>query len=666
MPTHRDLRHEPVYAEVRAYAAQVYGEQSNQSIRASSISVAGDASKAALTTWRFDRLEGKGRPVIALVDLRSGEATYPLQDDGEHQMPAWSPDGSRLAWLEKRGRFFELVTAMATGLQQRSRVEGLSGVVEAFVWAQDGRRLLIQTADSDADLAGYQGATAGISDTNALPSWVPTIETPSQENRSRRLWVHEVGSDRSTCVSGQLTVWEAAWAGSDSAIAIVSDNPGETAWYEARLARIDSRTKQTRTLYRPKEQLGRPAASPSGTNIAVIEAVASDRGLIAGDVVVINSNGEIERPALNGIAVTALAWRDERTLAFAGLRDFDMIVGELDLDEGTCRESWSSPDLTSGDPYPEFCLHGDSGFALLVDGYHTPSTVLVVNKGEAREIATFAPPAVASLVERSGRIERLSWRAPDGLDIQGLVVTPEGAGPFPLVTMIHGGPVFCHRGRWLANPYYGDIQFLVRKGYALFLPNPRGSGGRGNAFADRIRGDMGGAECGDLFSGIDLLVSRGIADPKRLAAIGASHGGFMTAWLVTQDQRFAAAVSVAPVSNWLSQHWTSNIPRFDELFIADDPRSAGGNYTRRSPVMHAHKARTPTMVVAGMLDRCTPPSQAVEFYNALGEGEAERALLLYPEEGHRVQSLPARIDYISRVYQWFDRWMPAEAHARAK
>lgn len=665
MPTNRDLRREPIYAEVRAYAAQVYGEQSNRSIRASSLSVIRDKPHAALTTWRFEQLEGKGRPVLALLDLTNGDTTYPLRDDGEHQMPAWSPDGSRMAWLQKRGRTFELVTATAASLEQSSRVEGLSGVVEAFVWAQDCRRLLIQTADSDADLAGYQGATAGVSDTEALPSWAPTIETPAQENRSRRLWVHELESGQTACVSNQLTAWEAAWSGSDTAIAIVSDGSGETAWYEARLEQIDLRTRETRTLYRPKEQLGRPAASPSGAHVAVIEAIASDRGLIAGDVVIISDAGEIKRPHLNGIAVTALAWRNEHTLAFAGLRDFDMIVGELDLDEGSCNESWSSPDLTSGDPYPDFCLYGDTGFVLLVDGYHTPSTVLAVDKGETREIAKFAPPAAASLIDRSGRIERVSWQSADGLDIQGLVITPDGAGPFPMVTMIHGGPVFCHRGRWLANPYYGDIQFLVRKGYALFLPNPRGSGGRGDAFADRIRGDMGGAECDDLFSGIDLLDRRGIADPTRLAAIGASHGGFLTAWLVTQDQRFAAAISVAPVSNWLSQHWTSNIPRFDELFIADDPRSAGGNYIRRSPVMHAHKARTPTMVVAGMLDRCTPPSQAVEFYNALGEGEAERALLLYPEEGHRVQSLPARIDYISRVYQWFDRWMPAGTCARA-
>ena len=253
----------------------------------------------------------------------------------------------------------------------------------------------------------------------------------------------------------------------------------------------------------------------------------------------------------------------------------------------------------------------------------------------------------------------MRWQAPDGLEIQGWLVTPEdGPGPFPLVMIVHGGPVFCHRGRWLSNPYYGDIQFLVRKGYALFLPNPRGSSGRGNEYAAKVMGDVGGAESADLLSGIDMLVARGIADPTRLGVMGASHGGFMTSWLVTQDHRFAAAIAIAPVANWYSQHWSSNIPQFDRLFLADDPRRPAGHYFERSPVMFAHLAKTPTLVVAGALDRCTPPGQAVEFYNALGEGKAERALLLYPEEGHRVQHLPGRIDYIARVNEWFERWMP--------
>lgn len=660
MPTKHDLRADPAYAEVRDYAAQVYGEGTQQPICASGLSVTADGTKAATTAWRFDRLEGKGSPKVAVVDLATAQISYPLEDDGDNRLPKWAPDGASLAWLAKDGDHLNLVVAAADALARPKAVAGIEDVVEAFTWAGDSRRILVQTAGSGADLAGYQGATTVPEDGDTRPSWSPTVETPDRQNRLRRLWICEQGVLQPIRVSGELNVWEAGWAGPDAIIAIVSREPGETDWYGAYLVRIELAGHAAQPLYRSSVQLGQPTASPSGASIAVIEAVASDRGLIAGDVIVIDAaHGTIRRPVLDGIAVTALSWRDERRLAFAGLRDFDMIVGEIDLETGSHTVDWASQELTSGDPYPALSLFGASGIALLVDGYRTPSTLLVLDKGTVREVATFAPPAQAALLERSGQIEPVRWQAPDGLEIHGWLVTPQrGKGPFPMVTMIHGGPVFCHRGRWLSNPYYGDIQFLVRKGYALFLPNPRGSGGRGNAFAAMVRGDMGGAECADLFSGIDALIARGVADPARLGVMGASHGGFMTAWLVTQVNRFAAAISIAPVVNWHSQHWTSNIPKFDELFLDDDPRRPNGNYFHRSPVMHAHKARTPTLVVAGMLDRCTPPGQAVEFYNALGDGQAERALLLYPEEGHRVQHLPARIDYITRVHQWFDRWMP--------
>lgn len=667
----RDLRDDPIYGEVRDYAAQVYSPGTAQTVRATDLSVTADGTKAALTGWRFDRLEGKGRPQVALIDPANGKTTYLASPRGDDRLPRWSPDGGHLAWLSTRGgsRLFELFVAAADGLQTPSQVSGLDGVIESVAWAADSRRLLMTTAGFAADLAGYQGAT-GISragDANA--SWLPIVETPDETDRWRRLWLCELGTSRAVAVGpGRLNIWDVAWAGPSAAVAVVSDGPGEADWYSAHLSLIDLSGGTARPLYRSSRQLGMPTASPSGAQVALIESVSSDRGLTAGDILVIDvARGKTARLDIGGIAVTALAWRSEGKLAFAGLRDFEMVVGEIDVASGERSERWASEELTSGDPYPGLTVFGASGIALLVDGYRTPPTLLMIDEAGTREVVSFASSAKEALLERCGRIAPVRWQAPDGLEIQGWVITPEeGKGPFPLVMMIHGGPVFCHRGRWLSHPYYGDIQFLVRKGYALFLPNPRGSSGRGNDFAAQVLGDMGGAETGDLLSGIDALVSQGIADPARLGVMGASHGGFMTSWLVTQDHRFAAAITIAPVVNWYSQHWTSNIPTFDQLFLADDPRQPAGRYFQRSPIMHAHKARTPTMVVAGVLDRCTPPGQAVEFYNALGDSKAERALLLYPEEGHRVQHLPARIDYIARVHEWFEKWMPAVPGSQAR
>jgi dipeptidyl aminopeptidase/acylaminoacyl peptidase len=134
----------------------------------------------------------------------------------------------------------------------------------------------------------------------------------------------------------------------------------------------------------------------------------------------------------------------------------------------------------------------------------------------------------------------------------------------------------------------------------------------------------------------------------------------MSAWLVTQaPERFAAAVSVSPVTDWYSQHWTSNIGAWDADFLLADPTVPGGAYFDRSPVMFASRARTPTLVTAGVTDRCTPPGQAIEFYRALRQAGVEAALALYPEEGHGVRRMPALFDYLTRLVGWFERFMPA-------
>jgi dipeptidyl aminopeptidase/acylaminoacyl peptidase len=175
---------------------------------------------------------------------------------------------------------------------------------------------------------------------------------------------------------------------------------------------------------------------------------------------------------------------------------------------------------------------------------------------------------------------------------------------------------------------------------------------------------MGGADTFDHLSGLDHLVSSGIADPQRLGVTGGSYGGFMSAWLITQDMRFAAAVPLAPVINHVTEHLVGNIPHFVSSFLDDHYRNPGGKYFHRSPLMHAHKVKTPTLNVCGALDSCTPPEEALQFHNALLEAGATSVLLTYPEEGHGIRKFPAAIDYAARVVAWFTQHMPpAEAEA---
>jgi len=122
-------------------------------------------------------------------------------------------------------------------------------------------------------------------------------------------------------------------------------------------------------------------------------------------------------------------------------------------------------------------------------------------------------------------------------------------------------------------------------------------------------------------------------------------------------------VPVAPITNHVSEHLLSNIPHFVSLFLEDGYHNAAGKYFTRRPVMFADKVTTPTLNVCGMLDRCTPPTEAAQFHNALIENGTRSVLVTYPEEGHGVRKFPAAVDYAARVVAWFEEHMPAKGCA---
>jgi dipeptidyl aminopeptidase/acylaminoacyl peptidase len=259
-------------------------------------------------------------------------------------------------------------------------------------------------------------------------------------------------------------------------------------------------------------------------------------------------------------------------------------------------------------------------------------------------------------------MEPVRWTAPDGLEIHGWLILPPTSlqkpqGGWPLFVDIHGGPIWAHRNRWAANLRAAPV--LARMGWAVLLPNPRGSSGRGQDFARRVVGDMGGADAQDIMTGVAHLVAEGLADAGRVAVGGTSYGGFMACQLVAQGHRLAAAVPISPVCNWTSQHFASQIPWFDAAFLKSSPQDPGSAYFTRSPVFHVGRSRTPTLVMVGGRDKNTPTSQGLEFYNAVREAGAPCALAVYPDDGHSLRGTQAYLDSAARTVGWLARHVAA-------
>jgi dipeptidyl aminopeptidase/acylaminoacyl peptidase len=265
-----------------------------------------------------------------------------------------------------------------------------------------------------------------------------------------------------------------------------------------------------------------------------------------------------------------------------------------------------------------------------------------------------------------GSQERLSYRASDGLGLDGLLILPPGHsradGPFPLITLVHGGPDSRYADELMLGPYPTG-QWLATAGYAVFLPNPRGGVGHGRDFAAAVARSLGGREWSDIVSGIDLLISEGVADPDRLGIAGASHGGFMAAWGIGQTDRFKAAMMAAGVTDWGMLVATGE----GGMLEAELGGSCGWEGTgphphdQVSPVSFASKIRTPVLIVNGEDDTNVPVSQAIYFHRALSWYGAEHELVIYPREGHGLAERNHQLDLLRRTRAWFDRWLRDEA-----
>lgn len=656
-----DMRGTALFQEVEAFYRCLRNPGGGQISDVLEISAAPDGRTALFTGAIINELEGAVPTRICSVDLETGDTRVLTFGPWSDRAPRHAPDGRRAAYLADRDRVgnfqLHLLDPDAGTSADAPEVEGW---VEYFHWSPDSRRILLGVAGHGADVSGGQGAVSSRPADGGRDSWLPIVEGGQNPSRWRSLWIYdcESGTMRPLATPG-LNIWEACWCGEDRVVAITSPGPEEGRWYKASLVAIDVDSGVQTLIYQPRDQLGWPKGAPNGERVAVVEAVCSDRWLVAGDLKLIDlTSGTVLKVDTQGVDISDLEWRSDRHLLVAGHRGFETVVGLYDAQADRFSEIWASSELTTGGRYATVSGFGDAGDCVIeIENFKTAPQIATLRGGQLATVRSFACDDLA-LEQAIGVVEPLTWTAPDGLTIEGWFVRPHAPGPDPTICYIHGGPVYHWRPAWPGrSAKFLQISLFAKHGFAVFLPNPRGSCGRGQDFARAVQGDMGGKDSADLLAGIDHLVTTGRADPDRLGVTGGSYGGYMTSWLVTQDRRFAAAAPVVPMTNLTTQHLLSNIPEFVDLFIHDRYDRQGSRYLSRSPLIHAAQVNTPVLNICGALDRCTPPQEAAQFHNALRLRGVESWLVVYPEEGHGVLKLPTAFDYVARLVAWFTRHM---------
>ncbi|WP_139978274.1 S9 family peptidase [Nocardioides litoris] len=630
---------------VVAYAEARLAGTFGRPVAAGSVALHPTDDRVAAVAEVRDHLLAPARGVVTTYGAAGPDpAAADRQRDG--RLPAWSPDGSRLAHLDDTGVWI--------GDLHRT----VTGHVERLAWAPDGDALLLVVAEPGSELPGVAGS--GL--VPGAEPWEPRVESTDGSSCWRRLVLLDPATGATRTVGRpDLTVWDACWAG-PQVLAVCSDgSASESAWYAADLRLLDPATGTDHVVVRPEAQVGAVTASPSGRRIAWVESVASDRDLVAGDLQVLDlDTGETRRLAAP-TDVSDAAFVSETEVGFAGLEGLTTVLGFVDVATGDRRVLWESVASTASGLHPRASFRpGRIAFSHV--GPRTRPEVLLLDDDGRTHVAASLPASTVGLPGTS-RVHR--WTAPDELEVEGWLHLPDGPGPHPLVVLLHGGPIASHRATW--GPLGLTTALLLDRGYAVLQPNPRGSAGRGQAFARAVVGDMGGADADDVVAGVRSLVDDGTVDPTRVGLTGGSYGGYLAAWLVTRHDWFAAAVAQHPVTDWAQQHGTACMPVWDELFLDGSPHGPGGlptgQYVERSPLAHAAAVRTPTLLLAGTLDRATPPGQALAMHRALAARGVPSACVTYPTAGHGPRETAAVLDALARTVDWFERWMPASSPA---
>jgi dipeptidyl aminopeptidase/acylaminoacyl peptidase len=252
-----------------------------------------------------------------------------------------------------------------------------------------------------------------------------------------------------------------------------------------------------------------------------------------------------------------------------------------------------------------------------------------------------------------GGVEPVAWRNPkDGATVGGIVVRPPGVSlpeRLPLVVILHGGPAY----NWGVGVQIRNwAQLLASRGYLVLLPNFRGSSGQGMGWLTANRRDWGDGPLADVLSGVDHLIGKGWADADRLFVGGGSYGGYLTAWTVTHSDRFKAAWTSAGLSDLASAYALTDEPSFFVGYLGATPYDDPEIYRALSPLTHAGRARTPTLILHGEEDPRVPLSNAFELFAALRHHGVETRLVLYPREGHAIREYEHQLDAMERVLAW--------------
>ena len=621
---------------------------------AGNVTVSGDGKLTAYTVSSpRNLLEGDddGRADTHLFVMRDGQqAIQFIGGHGSVSALQFSPDNKTLFFKTKRDddKQTSLYSISLAGGEALKRFEFETSIGDYEV-AKDGTTLyfVAKAKDETPDLKkkGFK-AYAYEEDDRLNDLWSVDLSDPDAE--ATKLYE-----------KGHMTSFDLSDDGNTIVAAVAPTNLIDDFYMERNLVVIDAKSGEQTNLIDIPGKLGTFEISPNGKHIAF--NAGTDKHDSSTGVLMLAKTDSAEFTQLTAEKeqhIVDVDWlgKDILTVVHKGV-ETDLVVYKTN---GDIRRTLK----TSDDIAVRSADVGDGEISFIADSPVHPREVFKVERRSGKKVSDHN--AWLKDVDLHNQ-STFTYKARDGENIEGLLITPNGqapAGGWPLILAVHGGPEAHFSDGWITR-YSEPGQFAATKGYAVYYPNYRGSTGRGVAFAKQHQNDYAGKEFNDLVDGVEALAEAGVINKDRVGITGGSYGGYASMWGATAlTEHFAAAVAFVGISNQVSKFGTSDIPK--EMHLVHSLKwpweDNWMNLIERSPIFHAGKSKTPTLIMHGEEDTRVHPSQSMELYRSMKvRTETPVRLVFYPGEGHGNRKAAAQFDYALRLMRWMDTYLAEDA-----
>lgn len=567
----------------------------------------------------------------------------------------WSTDGQRVAFFRtEKGKTF-LYAGTSTGAVEPvcelyTPNAYLAAAGNRISWSRDGKQIAF---------VGTLEERPPVQDPLVIDRIQYKTRTEFSDNRRSRVFVVDAksGAKPKALTPEGRDAHSVAWGVGPEVIYLA--NPGEDgdANLNYDIYAVNVKSGAVRTVVKSQGVEMEPQVSPDGRWIAYR---ATTRAITTIDSVAEDAHVWVV-PYVGGSPKEVNAALDRRCAQLRWMPDSKTVV-YLATDQGSVLPYRSN--INSLETKPLYQGRGTAaGLQLTSSGdvYLTfsaptkPADLFrIASSGAMTKLTEFGAEAAKqwTLIEP----ETFRFRSFDQTEVESFLYLPKNSsGKLPLILNIHGGPHSMH-----GYGFNGSLQYYASRGYAVLAVNPRGSAGYGQKFADGCINDWGRGDYRDLMLAVDEALRRyPQLDARRMGVMGASYGGYMTNWVITQTDRFRAAVPVASLSNLISFYATS---LYQDLIHAEFNGFpwAGDNFKllwELSPMAHIKNAKTPALLIHGENDNDVHITQSEEMFTALRHRGVPATFVRYPREGHSFREPKHQLDMLKRVSEWMDRYL---------